>query len=256
MTFSRFYAVHTLLLPAATVFLIALHVYLVRRHGITPGPSDNGNRDHFYPEQLFRDFTAVFLVFLSLFLAAAFLDLPLERMADPTDTTYVPRPEWYFLFLFQLLKLFPGRLELVGTMILPSIAILTLLLLPFLHRLQKAVLTEIASSLRYASCNFALVWIDGGGRFQRTSCEARQVRSPRARGVGSNSTGADAGLGYFCSLQCGSCHNLLVGDPKPGPNLGVTALRHPNEWMVQHFKEKAGVLLRTFRLLPIRQRRC
>ncbi len=46
--------------------------------------------------------------------------VPLEQLADPTDTSYIPRPEWYFLFLFQTLKLFNGPLEVVGSVVLPG----------------------------------------------------------------------------------------------------------------------------------------
>ena len=48
---------------------------------------------------------------------------PLDAIADPTDATYVPRPEWYFLSLFQLLKYFPGPLEPVATMVIPGLVV-------------------------------------------------------------------------------------------------------------------------------------
>jgi quinol-cytochrome oxidoreductase complex cytochrome b subunit len=55
-------------------------------------------------------------------------------VADPTDATYVPRPEWYFLSLFQLLKYFPGPLEPVATQGVPGLVVAFLFLLPFLGR--------------------------------------------------------------------------------------------------------------------------
>ena len=157
ITFSRFYTLHTLLLPAATAGLIVIHVYLVRRHGVAPRQFTEG-RQKFYPKQVFRDLCAVFIAFLCLFLAACFLNVPLERMADPTDTAYVPRPEWYFLFLFQLLKVFPGRLELIGTLVLPSLAILLLILLPFLHRTHDKILNGRIQSACVAALVFS-VWL-------------------------------------------------------------------------------------------------
>jgi len=57
-----------------------------------------------------------------------------EPPADPSDSAYIPRPEWYFLFLFEMLKYFPGQLEWVGTVIIPTIAVLALFLLPFYDR--------------------------------------------------------------------------------------------------------------------------
>ena len=47
---------------------------------------------------------------------------------------YIPRPEWYFLFLFQTLKLFSGPMEVVGSIVLPGLAVLLLILVPFIDR--------------------------------------------------------------------------------------------------------------------------
>ena len=76
----------------------------------------------------------MFFAFAILFVMAVAVRVPLERMADPTDTSYIPRPEWYFLFLFQILKVFEGPLEVVGTVVLPTLAILALILTPFIDR--------------------------------------------------------------------------------------------------------------------------
>ena len=134
-TSSRFYALHVLLLPAVTVLLIVFHVYLVLRHGVTPAPQDAGRpTKKFYPEQAFKDTMAVFAAFAVLFAMAVAIDVPLESVADPTDTSYIPRPEWYFLFLFQTLKFFEGSMEVVGAVILPTLAIGALFLVPFIDR--------------------------------------------------------------------------------------------------------------------------
>ena len=74
----------------------------------------------FYPEQVFKDTVAIFIAFAILFVMAMVVRVPLERLADPTDTSYIPRPEWYFLFLFQTLKVFEGPLEVVGSVVLPG----------------------------------------------------------------------------------------------------------------------------------------
>ena len=88
----------------------------------------------FYPQQVFKDTVAIFIAFAILFLLAIAVRVPLEQLADPTDTSYIPRPEWYFLFLFQTLKLFEGPLEVVGAVVLPGLAVLALILVPFLDR--------------------------------------------------------------------------------------------------------------------------
>ena len=88
----------------------------------------------FYPDIVYKDIIVSFSLFLLLIGLAIFVGVAGEPKADPSDTTYIPRPEWYFLFLFQMLKYFPGQLEWVGTAIIPTIAVLALILLPFFDR--------------------------------------------------------------------------------------------------------------------------
>ncbi len=133
-TFSRFYALHTLVLPSTMVGIIIFHVYLVKRHGVAPGASDSGRKSRFYPTQAYRDIAAIFVLFLVLFFMAAAVNAPLEAIANPTDPTYTPRPEWYFLFLFQALKYFHGALEPVGSIGLPTAAVIALFIVPFIDK--------------------------------------------------------------------------------------------------------------------------
>ncbi len=88
----------------------------------------------FFPDIIFDDAVVSFIVFLVLIALAYFVGAPLEARANPADTTYTPRPEWYFLFLFQLLKYFPGNLEVIGVIVIPTLAVLILFLLPWLDR--------------------------------------------------------------------------------------------------------------------------
>jgi mono/diheme cytochrome c family protein len=88
----------------------------------------------FWPDIIYKDLVISLGLFLILIILATFVGVVNEPKADPSDSSYVPRPEWYFLFLFQLLKYFPGVLEWVGTTIIPGIAVLALLLLPLYDR--------------------------------------------------------------------------------------------------------------------------
>lgn len=90
--------------------------------------------ERFWPDSIYRDLIVAFGIFILLILLATFVGVPGEPKADPNDTSYIPRPEWYFMFLFQMLKYFPGSIEWVGTVIIPGIAMLVLLLLPFIDR--------------------------------------------------------------------------------------------------------------------------
>jgi mono/diheme cytochrome c family protein len=96
----------------------------------------------FFPDVIFKDAVVSLLIFLILVALAYFIGAPLEERANPADTTYTPRPEWYFLFLFQLLKYFPGNLEVVGVVVLPTLAIILLFVLPFLDRNRYRYFTK------------------------------------------------------------------------------------------------------------------
>lgn len=88
----------------------------------------------FWPNIIYKDLLMSFGIFLLLIGLATFVGIPSEPKADPADASYLPRPEWYFLFLFEFLKYIPGSIEWLGTFIIPALAILALFLLPFLDK--------------------------------------------------------------------------------------------------------------------------
>ena len=88
----------------------------------------------FWPDIIYKDLLVSFGIFILLIGLATFVGVAFEPKADPSDSTYVPRPEWYFLFLFEFLKFVPGKIEWVGTFVIPVIGILILFTLPFLDR--------------------------------------------------------------------------------------------------------------------------
>ena len=138
VTLTRFYALHTIWLPWLAFGLVGVHLFFVRYYGSagTPknSPEDMRSGKPFYPDQLFEDAVAILILFVILAAMAIFVPVPLEELADPTDANYDPRPEWYFLFLFQLLKYFEGPLEVVGTFVIPTVGFILLLFLPFLDK--------------------------------------------------------------------------------------------------------------------------
>jgi len=138
-TLTRFYALHVFVLPAALVALLVAHVYLFRRHGVTPPKSADTNKvDTFYPKQLGLDLVVSLVILAGLFFLAirghgAHLDAP----ADPASD-YPARPEWYFLALFEALKHVPGHLEWVVAAGIPALVGGYLIALPFVDTNPKA----------------------------------------------------------------------------------------------------------------------
>ncbi len=88
----------------------------------------------FFPDAIFKDAIVMFVVFLAVLGLSFFVGASLEEIADPSDSSYTPRPEWYFLYLFQLLKFFPGNLEVIGVFVIPALALIFLTLLPWMDR--------------------------------------------------------------------------------------------------------------------------
>ncbi|HUH95882.1 MAG TPA: c-type cytochrome [Anaerolineales bacterium] len=95
--------------------------------------------ERFWPDSIFKDVIVSLAIFVLLILLATFVGVESQPKVDPGDTTYIPRPEWYFLFLFKFLALYGqipllGKIEWLATVIVPGIAILLLALMPFIDR--------------------------------------------------------------------------------------------------------------------------
>jgi mono/diheme cytochrome c family protein len=88
----------------------------------------------FWPDIIYKDLIVSLAMFVLLVLLAIFAGVAQEPKADPSDSAYIPRPEWYFLFLFEMLKFFPGKIEWIGTAVIPGVAVTVLFLLPFIDR--------------------------------------------------------------------------------------------------------------------------
>jgi mono/diheme cytochrome c family protein len=176
-----------------------------------------------------------------LFVLAVAAQSPLERLADPTDTSYIPRPEWYFLFLFQTLKLFEGPLEIVGSVVLPTLAVIALFLVPFVDR-GKMVRVRQRTLAAGVVILGAITWTG--------LTTAAVVTTPkRAVEVAVDETPAGtwqqlkpeelAGIGYYRQENCASCHP--AGKAGIGPDL-TKGVHRTAAWMIAHFKQPAQMI--------------
>jgi ubiquinol-cytochrome c reductase cytochrome b subunit len=134
-TLTRFFALHAGLIPGLIILLIVGHVYLFRKHGITPKLPPKGPDEGFWPEQVLRDAVACLAVLAAVvFFVVREHGAPLGAPADPAEQFSAARPEWYFLFLFQFLKYFPGKTEIIGAIILPTLVLLVIVAMPIIGR--------------------------------------------------------------------------------------------------------------------------
>lgn len=170
----------------------------------------------FFPDALFKDAVISLVVFLILVALAYFVGAPLEARADPADTTYTPRPEWYFLFLFQLLKYFPGELEVIGVFVIPTLFILLLFALPFLDR----------SPRRHFANRWMVTGITGVVTIAVVSLTVQALREapPPAATTEGDPTAA------LYAENCATCHGSRIDVP-PGTNLHEVIAQGKHEGM-------------------------
>lgn len=138
-TLSRFFALHAGVLPALVVALIALHLYLFRRHGITAKNPKTKSDACFWPDQALKDAVACLAVMAAILVLVIrpwfFGDEVGAELGAPADLSEgysAARPEWYFLFLFEFLKFFPGETEIWGAIVIPGLVMVVIFFMPII----------------------------------------------------------------------------------------------------------------------------
>jgi ubiquinol-cytochrome c reductase cytochrome b subunit len=141
-TLSRFFVIHVMILPLTLMAVVGLHIFFFRKAG--PAGPFKGTRqelaaktEYFFPKQIYKDIVVMGLVFIIISSLAIIEPVELMEEASPEASDFNPEPEWYFLFLFQLLRypIFSGEFgEFVGAILLPGLFLLMLVLLPFLNK--------------------------------------------------------------------------------------------------------------------------
>ncbi len=134
---TRLYVLHILLLPCALVLLIGLHLYFLATRGISGPLSDDEiprPKALFMPTIVNRWLALFILTAIGMGLVAWHWPAALGDPADPTDSAFIPRPEWWVLFLNQLVAIFKGPFMVLGSAIIPGGLVFLLGALPFLDR--------------------------------------------------------------------------------------------------------------------------
>lgn len=191
----------------------------------------------FYPYTVAKDAVVAFLVFLIVLALAIFVGAETEGIADPTDTSYNPRPEWYFLFLFQFLKYFPGYLEPVAVAVIPALGVLILLLLPFLDRnpfrYPSRRLYPIAAGVLFLGMVGFLTY-EGATSIPvaPTTEESRAVAEGRR---------------LYQNLNCTYCHSLRGAGGVTGPDLGVIAAKRDPDWLKAYLQDPHAMVPKTLK---------
>lgn len=240
LTLSRFYVLHVLIIPALIFSFIAIHIFLFRKAGAAGPVNEDPVTPHlpaetFYPKQVLIDMAFVLLVMGVLGMLAHFVPVTLGLEANPTNTAYLPRPEWYYLPMFQWLKYWEGWRTVIGVFIIPAILIGLFFLLPFMDRgLERRPWRRPIPAGGVFIVLIGLVWLGIASRLDdlrdpavaaQLAAQNRQedaylhaafrpysVSSP-AEGIASTSLDATAtqGKSIFASHGCSGCHGQSGG---------------------------------------------
>lgn len=158
-TLTRFFALHAGLIPALLLLVLGLHLAMFRRHGITAKRTPGRPDEFFWPHQVAKDAVACLVLLVVVVLVAvgpgnaikwlqgaevstAQLGAELGPPADPAEQYDAARPEWYYLFLFQLLRIMPS--EFIGAIVLPAIVLVYMFAMPLVARLKRGHAVNVA----------------------------------------------------------------------------------------------------------------
>lgn len=234
LTLSRFFAVHVLFLPALILAGIMLHLFILRRVG-PAGPWDEqkaaAGSETFYPRQVYMDAVVMLGVFVALSTLAALVPFPLTDKANPSDTSFVPVPEWYFLFYYELLKHVHGPLEPLATWILPALVLLVMLLWPFIDWKK----TVRAPASRPVGMTLAAV-------FLVTVFSLLGVSLKNLYAVKRIDPGVAHGKALYVQFGCAGCHRIHGEGGALAPDLSyVGDARSDREWHLKHFRDPQSI---------------
>ncbi len=224
LTISRFFILHTAILPGIAIIIISVHLIAFRKFG-SVGPWTEKKRlikGDFWPDQVVKDVVVVSLLFLILVTLSAFSPPPFMGPADPLDMTFTPKPEWNFLFLYQALKFFPGALEVLGTVGIPTIVILLFVSLPFFDRkpernpLKRPAM--MAGGFVFVALLLTLTITGYNSKGNKVHIKATKTKTASVKHI-KLSASALNGKNIFNTHGCIACHTMSGKGGKLGPDL-------------------------------------
>ncbi len=243
-TLTRFYGLHVWVLPATLLLLVGLHLFMVIRQGIAappravaltdavPGESRRERYEreyaaekrsgHPFYQALLKDALVAAVLFLVVLALVAAIGVPLEAQADPSAVGYVPRPEWYFLDLFQLLWYVSGPAEPLVVFAIATIGFLLFILLPFYDRgWQRHPRRRPIASLAGIGVVLAVVVLT----YQGATAPTPTSGAVNLAASTTLTVGQRAGLHVYQVEGCGACHLLSGSGGNAGPELTHVASR-------------------------------
>ncbi|MGI8511294.1 MAG: c-type cytochrome [Solirubrobacteraceae bacterium] len=184
----------------------------------------------FFPYAVAKDGAMACVVMLTIIVMALVLGAELGPKADPTTTTYVPRPEWYFFFLFELLRVIkPANLVPLATIGIPTLCMILLILLPFFDRgperrpERRPIATTAGIFIICAMAYLTFLGATAGSPNEIEQEAPADLKGPELAQY-------DAGKMVAAQSGCLACHKIGEnGNSGPGPELTDIGGRLPKE---------------------------
>lgn len=232
LTLTRFYTAHVVLLPAVLAVLVTIHIYLLRLHGPTRRSGDTDTKTQtFFPYQVLRDLIVVSIALGALLVLAIVVGGPESGPADPTDTGYIPRPEWYFMSHFEILRFTPGSMKVLATFVLPNLVLLFLAALPWIDRSRSTEFHQRRTVVTIGLLLFsAIVGLTVSGVMNR----AQKPETVQAAGTYDV---VEAGRAIYEEGQCSMCHRIDGDGMRVGPDLSDIGLRLKQDYMMRWLQD-------------------
>jgi ubiquinol-cytochrome c reductase cytochrome b subunit/menaquinol-cytochrome c reductase cytochrome b/c subunit len=187
----------------------------------------------FFPYAVAKDSLMACVVMAVIILLSLTLGAELGPKADPTTTTYTPRPEWYFFFLFELLRIIkPAYLVPLATIGIPTICMILLFLLPFYdrgpeRRPERRPIAMAAAFFTIAA--MAFLTYEGANAGSPNQIDMQPPPSVMAGGTKAITT-FEAGKQVVAQSGCLACHKIGEnGNTGPGPDLSQIGARLPRQ---------------------------
>jgi quinol-cytochrome oxidoreductase complex cytochrome b subunit len=246
LTLTRFYAIHTMLLPALLAGLAAIHIYLVRLHGLAEVHKKESSEEEaprpqyrFFPEHLCRSAVVFCAVLLVLIVLSVVGSIPREQIAGTVIESYLPRPEWYYMWLFQLLTYFSGVWETVGSLAIPIIGVALLFAVPFLGRQRALGLAQRPLAMAFGvTAIIGIIYLSLMG-FAGVRPYGEIIPVPQRQ----LAAGEVRGLSIFVDRECAYCHQIQGrGGHRTGPDLAnITAKGRNADYLIKYLQNPQAV---------------
>ena len=165
----------------------------------------------FFPYAVAKDSLMACIVLVVIIVMSIILGAELGPKADPTTTTYTPRPEWYFFFAFELLRVVkPPELVFLATVGIPTLCLQLLLLLPFFDRNPERhpLRRPIATTAGVATI-LAMAYLTVLGALAGSPTDIELATQPQY----------EEGKEITASSGCLGCHKIGENGNTLGPNL-------------------------------------